>query len=200
MRYRTICPRRRTTSFTAISRRVYSDEKYGLALKQFNEQSSEKAVPLPGHKVLIPPIAFLEQNFASAIGRVPPLGSNQPIQSNSSTGSFPPRISDKPFTPEYVPPLANNPTTMPRETFDNRSPSPAPIGDSRPPRAGNSDGIKIYRVTAPGENIIDIARRTLGQSRAGRKSTGLTATWTPRTRFRVARNCACLRVAVVPRP
>jgi hypothetical protein len=154
------------TSFTAISRRVYNDEKYAAALAQFNAQCPDRPLPIPGRKVHIPPVSFLEEHFASAIGgRVAPIGTPATVPNNPVVNAFPPKVSEKPFTPDYVPPLGGKPAQIPIENLGG----PAPIGqpETKPAPADSrqlpsGDGTKSYRVPEQGESILEVARKTLG--------------------------------------
>ena len=193
------------TSYTAISRKLYNDEKYGTALAEFNAQFQDKPLPLPGHKVHVPTIAFLEQHFASSIGTRPPLGALPPPPvepKNVVAGGFPPRAPEKPVTPDYTPPLGGTPTPIPLENFGpgRPAPTPAPPGQANGKQPNPADGAKIYHVAQAGELMPEIARKTLGDSRRWPEIYRLNGTIDPSYPVPGGTDLRLPSSAVVPRP
>jgi hypothetical protein len=146
-------------NFSDLSKRVYNgSDKYAPALLLFNrELNVSEGVRLdppqlaPGMKIYVPPTWVLEHKYARAI-----------VGGASQSVTVPPASVPPASVPPASTPPPSAPPVRPVVTVPN-NPKP-PINNVVPAAAlsNSPDGTKLYRVTANGETLFDIARRTLG--------------------------------------
>jgi len=122
-------------TFASVSQHAYGSDKYAAALQMYNrDYGPNRSVTTlqPGQSVLVPPLQFLQERYASAIGDA---------RSNITNVSVAPVSIN--------PPVAINP------------PVPVPMNNNSPPQP-TTDATKTYRVPAEGQLLYAIALQTMG--------------------------------------
>jgi hypothetical protein len=151
------------TSYEVLSQRFYQSKDYAKALQHFNRDYYHAADELrAGTQVQVPlRKEDLESRYPGDIPNLNPPQAPPARGSVSGSQSSPVTRSEPQPAPVAVtpPPAAQTPVPVPSVS------APAPGQTNLPPATAGATGGKVYRVTAPGEQLYEIARRTLGDGR-----------------------------------
>jgi hypothetical protein len=134
---------REAVTWAALSKTRYGSEKYGAALEEFNRTYRQDpplnpGEPKPGRRVYLPPLGYLEKNYAQL------LAPHERVQANSQ-----PMLVSTPFTDATAGASGN-------KRADGHV---VPAAWTQPP------GTRTYRVRGQNQYLLLIARKTLGDEK-----------------------------------